>query len=199
MSLRVYTVHLPPARTQRWQPLDPLPELVKEGFSWPAFFFGVFWALWKRLWLVAALLLAVEAGLGVLLEELRLTEAATTLVFFTVALLVGLSGNDWRRAKLRRLGYQEVGVVTAEDSETALRRYLDQRGPVASQDTRVHGARSQAATGAATGPVAASPHMPWRGPDLPTGVGPWDGGWGKPGTGPRGTGPGGVGPRGVGE
>jgi hypothetical protein len=29
---------------------------IKRGFSWPGFFFGIFWALAKRLWKVVGLL-----------------------------------------------------------------------------------------------------------------------------------------------
>ncbi len=125
MSLRVFTVHRPPARTKRWEALDPLPELVKEGFSWPAFVFGVAWALYHKLWLVAAALVAVSAVIGVAFEQFQLGETAAALTFFALAVLVGLMGNDWRRASLRRRGYLEDGVVTASDAETALRRYLD--------------------------------------------------------------------------
>ena len=53
----VYTVHM------RRPALDPGTRLrlVKEGFSWPAFFFSFVWALWSRLWLVAAGLLRPRA------------------------------------------------------------------------------------------------------------------------------------------
>jgi len=125
MSLRVYTVHTPPAPTKRWDALDPLPELVKEGFSWPAFFFGIVWALYHRLWLVAALLLLLTVGLGVAFEELRLNQISISLVFFAIAVLVGMFGNDWKRDALHRRGYRADGVVTAANLETALRRYLD--------------------------------------------------------------------------
>ena len=30
---------------------------VKDGFSWPAFFFTAVWALWHRLWLFALIVL----------------------------------------------------------------------------------------------------------------------------------------------
>ena len=40
-------------------------EAVKEGFSWPAFFFGPAWLLFKQLWLFAVAGLALlGAGLG---------------------------------------------------------------------------------------------------------------------------------------
>lgn len=130
MSLRVYTVHTAPllekrGRTKPWEPLDPLPELVKEGFSWPAFFFALPWALYHRLWLIAAAMVALIAAMSVAVEEFRLGQPSVSLICFAIAVLVGLLGNDWRRAALRRRGYGEGGVVTAANMETALRRYLD--------------------------------------------------------------------------
>ena len=151
MSLRVFTVHTPPARTKRWEALDPLPELVKEGFSWPAFVFGIAWALYHKLWLVAAALVVIAAALGVALEQLQLGRAGSALVFFALAILTGLLGNDWRRAALRRRGYGEDGVVTAADAETALRRYLDLRA-IAGTPLRPAAPQAQAWGAADAGP-----------------------------------------------
>ena len=47
--------------------------VIKDGFSWPAFFFSFIWALFKRLWLLAiALFVAgmVARFLGVVLGNL---------------------------------------------------------------------------------------------------------------------------------
>ncbi len=127
MSLRVYTVHTPAARTQRWDALDQLPELVKEGFSWPAFLFGFVWSLTQRMWLVSAALLLVATALGVAFEAMGVDQITTSFVFFAIAVLVGMFANDWKRAALQRRGYRADGVVTAANLETALRRYLDLR------------------------------------------------------------------------
>lgn len=134
MGLRVYTVHLPPPSSD-----DPTPALVKEGFSWPGFFFGVIWALWHRLWIEAAALLALLIAAGVIFDVAGLGESIESLIMFAIALLVGFNGNDWRRESLRRRGYQEVGVVAGPDEENALRRFLDLRAVAA------HAARPSAA------------------------------------------------------
>jgi hypothetical protein len=147
MGLRVYTVHLPPPSSD-----DPTPVLVKEGFSWPGFFFGVIWALWHRLWIEAAALLALFIAAGVIFDVTELGEPVESLITFAIVLLVGFNGNDWRRASLRRRGYQDAGVVAGPDAENALRRFLDLRAVAA------HGARSLAAhpaqvTTAVAGPI----------------------------------------------
>ena len=156
MSLRVYTVHMPPARTKRWEELDPLPELVKEGFSWPAFFFGFIWSLTQKMWLVSALILLVATGLGVAFEAIGVDQITTSIVFFAVAVIVGMFANDWKRTSLQRRCYRADGVVTAANLETALRRYLDLQ------------AIGSSMTGTSMNQAAPAPQS-WRAPD----AGPW--------------------------
>jgi hypothetical protein len=167
MSLRVYTVHLPPVHGLRGDALDPLPQLVKEGFSWPAFFLGFVWALSNKLWIVAASLVAITLVLGVVFDELNLDEITTTIIFFAIAVLVGFLGNDWRRMSLRRRGYRDSGVVTAPNMETAIRRFLDL------QSIDAHAAMSARGAGAVS---ASDSGKSWRSPD----AGPWSGSSGNP-------------------
>ena len=61
--MRVYTVHFRPGSLTP----DRDTTLVKEGICWPAFLFTFFWALWHRLWLVAALIVAAEIVIEVVL------------------------------------------------------------------------------------------------------------------------------------
>jgi hypothetical protein len=122
MGLRVYTAHLPPPSAD-----DPTPVVIKEGFSWGAFIFGVIWALWYRLWIEAAALLALFLALGVIADFVSLSDGVESAVLLAVAVLIGFSGNDWRRESLRRRGFQEGGVASGPTSEDALRRFLDLR------------------------------------------------------------------------
>lgn len=118
--MRVYTVH----RRGRGLFEDSETLFVKEGFCWPAFVFGVFWALWHRMW-IAALLLAVfmlalaatdgMAGAGAL---------AAVIVEVAVSLLIGFEANDWRRRALARHGFEEVGVVCGRREADAEMRFF---------------------------------------------------------------------------
>jgi hypothetical protein len=157
MSLRVYTVHLPPAQGLRGDATDPLPRLIKEGFSWPAFLFNVVWAMSNKLWIVAAGLFVLTTVLGVVFAELNLDDVTSTVLFFGIAVIVGFLGNDWRRMSLRRQGYRDFGVVTASDMDTAIRRFLDLRS-----------IETQAALRAGVA-APAEAAKPWRSPD----AGPW--------------------------
>ena len=98
--------------------------LVKEGFSWPAFFFSALWALWHRMWLTAVLLAAAAAAVGALAENLRLHSVAETALSLGVMLFVGFGANDWLRRSLWRRGYAEGPIVVAPDRDSAEWRLL---------------------------------------------------------------------------
>lgn len=130
--MRIYSVHI------RRPPLDPDRDicLVKEGFSWPAFFFSMLWALWCRLWLAAAGIFAAELALGAALSLLGADEITQTAISLGFAAFVGVVGNDIKRWTLFRRGYLQVGVVTGEDRNSAERRFWDQRPSLAADLVR---------------------------------------------------------------
>ena len=100
---------------------------MKEGFCWPAFFFGFAWAFAVRCWVVGALLLSVTIALAVAMTFLGLAELQRTLVWLGFMALIGWSANDWRRATLVRGGWQFDSVVAAPDRDSAMLRWLDRQ------------------------------------------------------------------------
>ncbi len=108
--MRLYTVMHPPTDSTA----DTLPVALKDGFSWPAFFFGPLWLAWHRLWIAALAFAAVSFA------TLALPPAAGLVASFLLALLLGLEGNALRRWALRRRGWREAGSVAADSSEEAL-------------------------------------------------------------------------------
>lgn len=119
--MRFYTVHV------RHRGLDPDRDLalVKEGFSWPAFFFSLIWALYRRLWLAAAGLLAAVLALEGLTAVSGLDPATGTVLSLGLSAAFGWLGNDLARRKLERDGFAFMGVVAADDPDAALKRFLD--------------------------------------------------------------------------
>lgn len=119
--MRVYTVHV------RRHGLDPDRDvvLVKEGFCWPAFFFVVLWALWCRLWLVAAGLIAAQVVLNAALIVAGIDALGEAIVQLGFLVLVGSFANDARRWTLKRRGFEEAGVVLARNRDAAEQRFLD--------------------------------------------------------------------------
>ena len=129
--MRHYTVHL------RRHGLDPDRDLVlvKEGFSWPAFFFSVLWALWHRLWLVAGLFFLVQVAVSLVLAVWTPDPVSATAVSVGAALIVAYVANDLRRWTLGRRGFVETAVVAADGRDGAERRFLDDE-PALAADLR---------------------------------------------------------------
>lgn len=114
-------------------------ETVKNGWSWPAFHFTAFWALTKRMWFfgvgtIVAVLLS-QGALGFLVNAMAQTEShadsgfsvlvATTLlatigVPLILGIIFGAKGNSWREESLLSRGYEQVGMVAAENPHQAL-------------------------------------------------------------------------------
>ena len=87
---------------------------VKTGFSWPAFFFGGFWAIAKGLWLVALAMLALDGIIwfcsGYAAARQNDGLAAAGFVFQIAYWAIrGRRANGWWRAKLLRQGYKPTG------------------------------------------------------------------------------------------
>jgi hypothetical protein len=119
--MRVYTVHCRPGSNEP----DADANLVREGFSWPAFLIPPLWLLYHRLWL--ALFLVTVAGLllDVGIELVGADPATTFVIGLGFSLFIGLQANDWRRAKLTRYGHRMTGIVASSDHDGAMRRYFD--------------------------------------------------------------------------
>jgi hypothetical protein len=121
--MNVFTIHLPPEdRTDG----DPLP--IREGFSWPAFFFTFFWALWHRLWLVALGLFVLLVVISLVLEISGIDPAARLVITLGVYSLIGFVANDVRRWWIERRGWRLDSVVTGLDADEAVWRWAQKSG-----------------------------------------------------------------------
>ena len=116
--VRLYACYADPASLER----DRDVVAVKQGMCWPAFFLSVLWALWHRMWLVAALLAAALIGVDVIAVALGANPAASTIVGLGLAAFIGLSANDWRARTLEHRGMRLHAVVAAANAEDAVLR-----------------------------------------------------------------------------
>lgn len=119
--MSVYTVQAPPNLLGGTE-LEK-SAFLREGFSWPAFFFAFFWLLWKQLWGSAALWLVVCAGLT-WLSFLGLSLGSFLLIALALHILLGLEANGLLRRAHARRDYRLVGVVTADSLEVAERTFF---------------------------------------------------------------------------
>lgn len=129
--MTTFTLHLP--RDAR--PSDPAAldeaELVKDTFSWGAFFFTFLWFFFHRLWLAGLGILVLVIAFGSLMQVLNVHPAAGTVAGLLLQALIGLEANSLRRWTLSRRGLVLADVVTASDRDEAeakaFARWLDQR------------------------------------------------------------------------
>jgi hypothetical protein len=125
--VKIYTTHMRP---------DRAPVLLREGFSWAASIFGIFYFLWHRAWNalvvnLAALVIAVVAA--------RALHSAAPVAGLLV--LQGVLGRDLLRWGLAMHGYVPGPIVAARDADSALARLIDHRVDILGDMTGLSGAR----------------------------------------------------------
>ena len=95
--MTTFTLHLP----RDGRPGDPTAlddaELVKDAFSWGAFFFTFLWFFFNRLWLAGIGVLVLLAVLHTALNLLNVHPVASVAAQFLVGILIGLEANSLRR------------------------------------------------------------------------------------------------------
>lgn len=123
--MKVYTVH---HRSGTAEGVLDDPEgmtLVKDGFSWPAFFIPAFWLIYKRMWIVLALYLAASAIIAVLLGVFAIPQLPGFLIGLALNLVMGMEGNDLLRWTLARRGLEMVAVTVGRDLVEAEHRAFE--------------------------------------------------------------------------
>lgn len=129
--MTTFTLHLP--RDAR--PGDPAAldeaELVKDTFSWGAFFFTFLWFFFHRLWLAGIGILLLVLAFGIVLQLLQVHSTAATISVLLLQTLIGFEANSLRRWTLARRGLALADVVTAADRDEAeakaFARWLSQK------------------------------------------------------------------------
>jgi hypothetical protein len=97
--------------------------LVRDGFHLFAFLFPFLWLFFHRLWLEGLLVLLVAILIGIASSTLFASNAGGILSIL-VSVYVSIEGSTMRVAALRRRGWQEWGVVEADNPADAELRYL---------------------------------------------------------------------------
>ena len=96
-------------------------EFVRDGFHVLAFLVPLFWFLFHRMWIEAAVTLALIVAFAIL------TSVAGYPAHWPLSLIVsifaGLEAPALRLASMRRAGWRDAGVIEAEDAFAAEERY----------------------------------------------------------------------------
>lgn len=120
-STQIYTVHIDPSKA------NPVEKAVfiREGFNLFALIFGVFWALYHRMWLIALVLTVVVVSFGLAEEAKLLDKVSLTILQVSFNIFIGFQGNDLRRWWLSKRGYIMSDVVVSDNELRAQQRYFD--------------------------------------------------------------------------
>jgi hypothetical protein len=114
-----------------------LTEAIKQGWSWPGFFFGCFWAMKNKMW---------GLGVGVLIGFIVLVfiigtvaggsggEALISVVSMITNVFFGVNGNSWREKNLASRGFDLVDTTTTANPAGATARHQNdvnaERSPI---------------------------------------------------------------------
>lgn len=97
---------------------------IKEGFSWPAFFFIVLWALAKGLFGVAIMLILLWAALSgiayAIISSSPEASSGISLLFISARVVVGFLANDWLKEKLLKSGFVFERKIEAKAASDAI-------------------------------------------------------------------------------
>jgi hypothetical protein len=116
------------------EPPDGKPDrvaFVPEGFAWGAFIFTTLWALWHRLWIVAAILFAIFAGLSAAVSLEVVGPGLGALLQFGISLIFGVVARQLQASSLEHAGFRWTGVISASCLEAAELTYFAGRKPPA--------------------------------------------------------------------
>lgn len=120
--MSVYTVQAP--NDAFGEPDVEKAIFLREGFSWPAFFFGIFWLAAQGLWLSTALWL-VMCCVFAWLAIWHFDFGTSFWIFLALRILLGLEANGLRRRKLAGRRYRLVDIVSADALESAERVFFN--------------------------------------------------------------------------
>ena len=109
-------------------------EIIKEGFSWPSFFFTWIWAFLKKLNTQGAILLPVvfiANSLGLALTAGRNSSdlsrpdvwaniILSLILIFGPSVFVGKKGNSWREKSMTQRGFELKEEIEAESVDSVL-------------------------------------------------------------------------------
>ena len=104
---------------------------VKQGWSWPGFFFDLIWVFFKRMWFIGFVIFGFFFMLGIIqgayadnpkaVHNIALLINTATI---GIKVLLGLKGNSYYADHLEAKGYQLVGVTDAANPDAATAKVI---------------------------------------------------------------------------
>ncbi|WP_296117595.1 DUF2628 domain-containing protein [uncultured Neisseria sp.] len=103
-------------------------EAVKQGWSWPAFFFGGIWACVKKIWDLGITLIIWSIILQFTVRDLSVAHLLF-MISLIIKIILGGYGNSLREKNLINRGYQyqeDAKVIFAQNPQAAVAQYISE-------------------------------------------------------------------------
>jgi hypothetical protein len=115
----IYTVHLTQAAREGNRHALKDMELVREGFSFPALIFSLFWLLWHRLWVISLIVFATYLIFISAVYVFHMHPLSALLIELFVGFFIALESSSLRRWTLARHDKPTCDVVVADNIDDA--------------------------------------------------------------------------------
>lgn len=102
---------------------------IPEGFSWAAMIFSVFWALFHRLWVAAAVLIFIFTAIALADDWGLIGFSFSAPIKLAVLVVFGFEARRIQVFAREQVGYRRVGLVEASSLDAAELSYFVQRSP----------------------------------------------------------------------
>lgn len=122
--MKIYSILVKPKVQSSTQDVQPL--FIEENFSLTSFIFQGLWLLYHRLWIPAAIFVAINIVLSSLLNMHLINQASFYLFHLGMALCIAHFSNAWYVDKLRKKDYEFIGVIAARNIESAKLRFYQE-------------------------------------------------------------------------
>jgi hypothetical protein len=99
--------------------------LIKNGFSYPAFFFTPLWIIHHKMWKELFALIFIFLAFHLLHQQTLLNNGDILSVYFSLALMIGVNANYWYSELLSNDNYQFMGCIFGKSSEAAKVKFID--------------------------------------------------------------------------
>lgn len=100
---------------------------IKEGFAPWALILTVVWALWHRMWVIAAVLFVLFVGLNLAVSQGGLDGTLAGFIELAIGFVFGLEARRLQVLSLERTGYRNAGLVEASALQAAELKYFTRR------------------------------------------------------------------------
>ena len=123
----IFTVHVPSGVADPKRRADATI-VLRDGFSWPAFWFGPLALAYRRLWLAAAGWIVIAGLILVAAYALHVPWWGTLGLFLLLALLTGMEARGLRQARLARRGYIFAALLASPSRDMAEQAFFSGDG-----------------------------------------------------------------------